>query len=83
MGDCLALWPAGGCDCWVRPAGAETHFGFLAPGRYLLELGRGRRTLCRLGLSLPPGANVTLWLDPAAGRWSWRRDLFHCFYNQG
>ena len=36
----------------------------------------------RLGLSLPPGANVTLYLDPAERVWSWRRELFHCFYNQ-
>lgn len=80
--DRLALCPWQGSDCWVRRAAGETLFAFLPPGRYLLELARGCRTLCRLGLSLPPGANVTLWLDPARRQWSWRREWFHCFYNQ-
>ena len=80
--DRLALCPWQGSDCWVRRAAGETLFAFLPPGWYQLELVRGRRTLCRLGLSLPPGANVTLWLDPARRQWSWRREWFHCFYNQ-
>ena len=81
--DSLTLCPWNGCDCWARWAVGESLFGFLPPGRYLLELVRGGRTLCRLGLSLPPGANVTLYLNPAERTWSWRRELFHCFYNQG
>ena len=80
--DCLTLCPRQGCGCWARRATAESLFGFLPPGGCLLALTRGRRTLCRLGLSLPPGANVTLYLDPAERVWSWRRELFHCFYNQ-
>lgn len=48
----------------MRRAAGESVFGFLPPGRYLLALTRERHTLCRLGLSLPPGANVTVRLDP-------------------
>lgn len=79
----MILCPRHKCDCWMRRAAEETLFGFLQPGRYLLALTRERHTLCRLGLSLPPGANVTVRLDPAERTWSWRRELFHCVYNQG
>lgn len=80
--DRLVLRPGEGRSCWCRPAVGETLFGFLPPGRCLLELDRGCRTLCRLALELPPGANVTLWLDPETRSWSWRRAFLHCFYNQ-
>lgn len=38
---------------------------------------------CRLLLRLPPGANVDVVLDMENRTWSWWRDVFHCFYNQG
>ncbi len=79
----MILCPRHKCDCWMRRAAGESVFGFLPPGGYLLALTRERHTLCRLRLSLPPGANVTVRLDPEERTWSWRRELFHCFYNQG
>ncbi|MCI7474140.1 MAG: hypothetical protein MSB10_10795 [Clostridiales bacterium] len=81
-GDWLTLCPWKGCSSWSRPAVGESLFGFLPPGRYLLGLDRNCRCVCRLRLTLPPGANVTLWLDPAERTWSWRREFFHCLYNQ-
>jgi len=56
-------------------------FGGLKPGTYHLSFERPGRC-CTLALQLPPGANVTLWLDPAERTWSWRREFFHCLYNQ-
>ncbi len=80
--DQLTLCPRTGCSCWTRrPWWGGALFGFLEPGEYLLTLRRGT-LCCRLLLRLPPGANVDVALDMENRTWSWRRDLFHCFYNQ-
>lgn len=60
----------------------QAMFGFLRPGDYLLTLERAERCLCRLRLGLPPGANITVVLDPVERTWSWQRELCHCFFNQ-
>lgn len=79
--DRLTLWPAEGRDCRTVSCRGKSVFGFLEPGGYRLTFGRPG-LCCTLALELPPGANVAVFLDPSEGAWSWRREFFHCFYNQ-
>ena len=78
--DRLTLCPVKGCSSWSRMG--QAMFGFLRPGDNLLTLERAGRCLCRLRLGLPPGANITVVLDPVERTWSWQRELCHCFFNQ-